>query len=265
MPSVVTNTGALLAQKYLRATGVELSSVQNHVSSGLRVANSADDASTFAVAQGLRADIKSYTAVSSALAGAKAVATVAVTAAETISKRIEDVKAKIVQLSDESISAASRTSYQNDLTQMVSEINTYLTSASYNGTNLLNTTNNVKTVANINASTITFTAQNVQNLTLTTVTDSATGSTALGNLATFKASVDTALATLGANIKAADAQAEFINQVSETVQVGLGALVDADMAKETAALQSLQVRQQLGVQALGIANQAPQSLVGLLR
>jgi len=105
----------------------------------------------------------------------------------------------------------------------------------------------------------------VQNLTLTTVTDSATGSTALTNLATFKGTVDTALATLGANIKQADNQAEFINQVSETVQVGLGGLVDADMAKETASLQALQVRQQLGVQALGIANQSPQSLLGLLR
>jgi len=265
MASVVTNVGALLSKKFLRATSAELTTVQSHVSSGLRVANSSDDASTFAVAEGLRADIKSYTAVSSALAGATAVAKVAVTAAEKISSRMEDIKAKIVQLSDESISAASRTSYQNDLTQMVAEVNKYLTSASYNGTNLLNTTNNVKTVANIDASTITFTAQNVQSLTLTTVTDSATGSTALSTLATFKASVDTALATLGANIKAADNQAEFINQVSETVQVGLGALVDADMAKETAALQSLQVRQQLGVQALGIANQSPQSLLGLLR
>ena len=61
------------------------------------------------------------------------------------------------------------------------------------------------------------------------------------------------------------AQSEFVKQVSETVQIGLGALVDADMAKETANLQALQVRQQLGVQALGIANQAPQSLLGLLR
>jgi flagellin len=265
MASVVTNVGALMSQKFLRSTSAELTTVQTHVSSGLRVASSADDASSFAVAEGLRADIKSYTAVSSALSGAKAVATVAVTAAEKISSRMEDIKAKIVQLSDESISAASRTSYQNDLTQMVAEVNKYLTSASYNGTNLLNTTNNVKTVANIDASTITFTAQNVQSLTLTAVTDSATGSTALTNLATFKGTVDTALATLGANIKQADNQAEFINQVSETVQVGLGGLVDADMAKETASLQALQVRQQLGVQALGIANQSPQSLLGLLR
>jgi flagellin len=257
--------GALLSQRYLRQTSAELTMTQNHVSSGLRVASSADDASTFAVAQGLRGDIKSYTAVSSALAGAKAVATVAVTAAESISNVMQDVQSKITQLSDESISAASRTSYQNDLNQMVNEVNSYLGSASYNGTNLLNSTNNVKTVANIDASTLTFTAQNIQNLTLTAVTDSATGSTALGQLSTWKAGIDTALAQLGANIKSADNQAEFITQVSETVTVGLGGLVDADMAKETANLQSLQVRQQLGVQALGIANQSPQSLLGLLR
>src|SRR5215475_1983964 len=132
MPSVVTNVGALMSQKFLRATGNELTMVQNRVSSGLRVSGSSDDASTFAVAEGLRADIKSYTAVSSALSGAKAVATVAVTAAEKISQRMEDIKAKIVQLSDESISSASRTSYSNDLTQMVAEVNKYLTSASYN-------------------------------------------------------------------------------------------------------------------------------------
>ncbi|MBL8835425.1 MAG: flagellin [Alphaproteobacteria bacterium] len=265
MPSVNTNIGALLAQKYLRATSDQLNSVQNHVSSGLRVAGSADDASTFAVAQGLRADIKSYVAVSSALSGAKAVATVAVTAAESISNRLQDVKAKVLQLADDSISAASRASYQTDLQAMIAEVNSYLQSASYNGTNVLASTNNVKTVANIDASTITITAQNVQNMTMTTITGSASSTTALAELNTFKAAIDTALANLGANVKAIDAQNEFIKQVNETVTVGLGALVDADMAKETAALQALQVKQQLGVQALGIANQAPQALLSLLR
>ena len=46
---------------------------------------------------------------------------------------------------------------------------------------------------------------------------------------------------------------------------GLGALVDTDMAKESARLQALQIRQQLGTQALGIANQAPQSLLSLFK
>ena len=91
------------------------------------------------------------------------------------------------------------------------------------------------------------------------------GSAALSSLATFKAALDGALANLGADIKQVDAQTEFINQTSETVEIGLGALVDADLAKESAALQALQVKQQLGVQALGIANQAPQALLGLFR
>jgi len=265
MTSVNTNVGALLAQKYLRATTDQLTQVQNHVSSGLRVSGSSDDASTFAVAQGLRADIKSYVAVSSALSGAKAVATVAVTAAESFSNRLQDVKAKVLQLADDSISPGSRASYQTDLAAMINEVNSYLQSASYNGTNVLNTTNSVKTVANIDASTITIAAQNVQNLTMSAITGSGSATTALTQLDTFKAAVDTALANLGANIKAIDAQNEFIKQVNETVTIGLGALVDADMAKETANLQALQVKQQLGVQALGIANQAPQALLSLLR
>jgi flagellin len=265
MNSVNTNVGALLAQKYMRATSAQLTMVQNRVSSGLRVASSSDDASTFAVAQGLRADIKSYTSVSSALSGAKAVATVAVTAAESISNRLQDVKAKVLQLADDSISPASRTSYQTDLQAMINEVNSYLQSANYNGTNVLATTNSVKTVANIDASTITITAQNVQNLTLSAITGSGSATTALQQLDTFKGSIDGALANLGANIKAIDNQNEFIQQVSETVTIGLGALVDADMAKETANLQALQVKQQLGVQALGIANQAPQALLSLLR
>src|SRR5215470_2553105 len=188
MNSVNTNVGALLAQKYLRATSDQLTQVQNRVSSGLRVSGSSDDASTFAVAQGLRADIKSYTSVSSALSGAKAVATVAVTAAESISNRLQDVKAKVLQLADDSISAASRTSYQTDLAAMINEVNSYLQSATYNGTNVLATTNSVKTVANIDASTITITAQNVQNLTLSAVTGSGSATTVLAQLDTFKGS-----------------------------------------------------------------------------
>jgi flagellin len=171
----------------------------------------------------------------------------------------------VLQLADDSISPTSRASYQTDLAAMINEVNSYLQSASYNGTNVLNTTNNVKTVANIDASTITITAQNVQNLTLSAITGSGSATTALNQLDTFKASIDSALANLGANIKAIDNQNEFIKQVNETVTIGLGALVDADMAKETANLQALQVKQQLGVQALGIANQAPQALLSLLR
>jgi flagellin len=243
--------------------------VQNRVSSGLRVASVMDDASTFAVAAGMRADIKSYVAVASALQGAKTAAAVALSAGETISKRIEDIKSKIIQLADESISTSSRNTYQSDLTSMVAEVNTYLTQATYANSNLLGTaggSSNINIVANINASILTLRDNQVSDLSISNAIASAgNASVALSSLATFKAALDTALAFLGADVKQLEAQTEFIKQTEETVRIGLGALVDADLAKESAALQALQVRQQLGVQALGIANQAPQVLLNLFR
>lgn len=266
MTSVMTNVGALLGQKFLRASTAEMNMVQNRVSSGLRVASVVDDASTFAVAVGMRGDIKGYTAIAAALQGAKVGATVAVQAGETISKRIEDIKAKVIQLADESMSSASRTTYNSDLTSMVAEVNSYLQQASYNGVNLLGTGgSNVRIVANIDASSLTIRNQDVTDLSMATISDASGASGALTTLNSFKANLDTALANLGADLKRVEAQTEFIKQTLETVTIGLGALVDADLARESAALQSLQVRQQLGVQAMGIANQAPQTLLGLFR
>jgi flagellin len=151
---------------------------------------------------------------------------------------------------------------------MVEEVNGYLEQANYFGRNLLGTgaaSVNVLVVANIDASAFTMRAQGVADLAVTTITDATTAQTSLQVLSDFKAALDTGLANIGADLKRLDAQVEFIKQTEETVRIGLGALVDADMARETAALQALQVRQQLGVQAMSIANQAPQSLVSLLR
>ena len=267
--SVITNAGALLGQKFLRANSNEMVLVQNRVSSGLRINSVTDDASTFAVAAGLRADIKSYTAISASLQAAKVLGTVAVQAGETVSKRLEDIKAKIIQLADDSLSSSSRQTYSADLGSMIEEVNTYLRQgAQYNGSNLLGTGSasaNVLVVANIDASAFTLRAQFVSDLAIAAIPDSISAQASLSELAVFKASLDSGLANLGADLKRLDAQVEFIKQTEETVRIGLGALVDADMAKETAQLQALQVRQQLGVQAMGIANQAPQVLVSLLR
>jgi flagellin len=266
--SVITNSGSIISQKFLRANSNEIVGVQNRVSSGLRVNTVTDDASTFAVAAGLRGDIKSYTAIAASLQAAKVLGNVAVQAGETISKRLEDIKAKVVQLADESLSSSSRATYNADLSSMVNEVNGYLDQANYFGSNLLGTgsaSGNVLVVANIDASALTMRAQGVTDLGLSSVGDASSAQASLASLATFKSSLDTGLANLGADLKRLDAQVEFIKQTEETVRIGLGALVDADMAKETAALQALQVRQQLGVQAIGIANQQPQTLLSLLR
>lgn len=273
--SVATNVGALLGQRYLRSTDRDLQVTQNRLASGLRVAGSADDASTFSVAEGLRGNLKGYTAVGGALGGFKAYASVAVASAEVVSAKLQDVQVKITQLADESLSSAQRSAYQTELGSLGSEIATYINQALYNGTNVLtsSTTASVKTVANIDLSTISIAGQGIATTataifgfaSATSITSNANAVTANTALTTFRGNISTALANLGATVKQIDAQKEFLSQVSETVEVGLGDLIDADVAKESAKLQSLQVRQQLAVQALGIANGQPQTLLGLLR
>jgi flagellin len=267
MTSVNTNVGALLAQKFLRSTGSDLITTQNRVSSGLRVSTVTDDASSFAVASGIRGDIKAYVAVAAALQGSQVAATVAISAGETVSNRVGDIKAKLVQLSDESLSSASRATYQTDLDSMVAEVNDYLAQAEYSGRNLLGSGGaDLLVVSNIDGSSVTVGNNDVSDLAFAgNITDNGDAQDALSTLAVFKADLDSALANLGADVARIKSQTEFIKQAQETVQIGLGALVDADLAKESSTLTSLQVRQQLGVQAIGIANSAPQTLLGLFR
>ena len=267
MSTVNTNVGALLAQKFLRSTASEMVTTQSRVSSGLRVSTVTDDASSFAVAAGIRGDIKAYTAVAGALQGSTVAASVAISTGETISTRVGDIKAKLVQLSDESLSTASRSTYNADLTSMVTEVNAYLKQASYNGRNLLGSGgSDMVVVANIDGTSVTVRDNNVTDLSVgASISNNSTAQVAITALNTFKGVLDTALANLGSDVSRIKAQTEFVRQTEETVKIGLGALVDADLAKESANLTSLQVRQQLGVQAIGIANSAPQSLLGLFR
>jgi flagellin len=122
-------------------------------------------------------------------------------------------------------------------------------------------------VSNIDGSSVSVRDNNVTDLSFAAggVTNNSVAQVAITALNAFKGTLDTALANLGSDVTRIKAQTEFVKQTEETVRIGLGALVDADLAKESATLTSLQVRQQLGVQAIGIANSAPQTLLGLFR
>jgi flagellin len=270
MTTANTNTGALLAQKFLRANAADLVSTQNRVSSGLRVSTVTDDASSFAVASGLRGDIKAYTAVVASLQGSTAAAAIAISAGEQIGVRIGDMQAKLVQLADESLNTASRSIYNADLYAMLNEVNAYLSQSRYNGRNLLGSGgSDLRVVSDIDGGALTIRNNDVSDLmfnpSAAPMFNNADARSALATLGTFKTSLDTALSNLGSDMRRVKAQAEFIQQTEETTKLALGALVDADLARESAALASMQVRQQLGVQAIGIANAAPQTLLGLFR
>jgi flagellin len=266
MTTINSNQGALLAQKFLRSNAADATGVQNRVSSGLRVSSATDDASTFAVAAGARADIKAYTAAASALQGSEASANVAIAAGEAISQRLGDIKAKVVQLADESISAETRSAYNADLASMVSEVNTMLERASFNGRNLLGAGGtDVSVPSGPDGATVVVRDNDVAALALPPVGSASDARSVLETVGAFGDTVNTALANLGSDLSRVQSQAEFARQSEEAVQAGLGSLVDADLARESAALASLQVRQQLGTQSYGIANQAPSTLLGLFR
>ncbi len=89
--------------------------------------------------------------------------------------------------------------------------------------------------------------------------------TSTGAFMTQASSVNKGLNTIGAAINYVGDQVTFNNNKIDALNSGIGALVDADLAKESAQLQALQIRQQLGTQSLSLANQAPQTLLSLFK
>src|SRR5207248_387725 len=121
--SILTNSGAMVALSNLAKINTNLKETENRVSTGLKVSSAQDNASVFAVAQGLRGNIKSYDAVATSLAGSAGVVSVATSAATSISNAMQDIKEKLTQLSDDSLTVTQRSYYNNDLAALVNQIN----------------------------------------------------------------------------------------------------------------------------------------------
>ena len=265
MTSINSNLGALLAQRYLRSNAADAAANQTRVASGQRVASVADDGASFAVGASLRADAASYAAAASAMRGAAA-GMVAISAGESISARLGDIRAKIVQLADGSLSPQNRATLNADLSAMVAGANQQLSGAGFNGMNLLSGGSSDRAVpTGPDAAPTTVRGNDVQPLALAPVNNASDAVNALQDLDEFRRSLDRALSNLGSDVSRLRTQTESAQQAGEATQIGLGALVDADLARESASLASLQVRQQLTNRSVGIANQSPSALLNLLR
>lgn len=273
MASVNTNTSALIALQNLNATNDRLTQTQNRVSTGLRVQGAKDNAAVWAIAQNQRADTKAYEAVTNSLNRATSIADVSLAAGESISDLITQLKQKATAAADPGGSAASRTAYNNEFQSLLLSIQSFADNATFDGKNILDgsETTALQFLANADASeTIDM---NPQDFTLTglglnpapDLTTVAGAQAALTAVTTALATVSAGLAELGAQAKQLEAHTSFVSKLMDTLETGIGNLVDADLAKESARLQALQVQQQLGVQSLSIANQAPQILLSLFQ
>jgi len=272
--SVNTNSGALAALQNLNATSTELTTTQNRINTGLKVATAKDDASVWAIAQNQRAQSSSLDSVKDSLSRGQSSLDVAISAGTSISDLLVQMKAKALAASDAGLDATSRSALNNDFKALRDQVTTIVTNADFNGINMIQSGGDtIYALANAMAtSKITVLAQDLSlggaNVTVASTDSISTATTASTMIATLQTSIDNvsaSLAKLGTGAKALDNHFTFISKLKDTIDSGVGNLVDADLARESARLQALQTKQQLGVQALSIANQSATILLGLFR
>ena len=275
MATINTNPGAMVALQNLNQTNKDLQQVQQRINTGLAISSAKDNGGVFAIAQSMRADVAGYKAVGQSLDLAQSTVDVALAAGEAISDLLVEMKEKALAGADSSLDTASRNALNEDFKALRDQIGTIVANAEFNGTNLINgtQTGGISALANADGSNTLDVGQEVMSLGGTNVTVAATASfdtaaAASGLVATIETSLDnlnTALAKLGTGSKSLEVHKTFVGKLSDSLEKGIGNLVDADLAKESARLQSLQVKQQLGTQALSIANSAPSNILGYFR
>jgi flagellin len=273
--SVNTNIGAMVALQSLNKTGDELAATQKRISTGYRVADAKDDGAAFAVAERVRGEIAATTSANEQLGGVKGLLDVTQSSLENVSKALSSLKDVTVKLADGTITSEQRTQYQAKAKELTNSISSFIKDATYNGTNILNdpTTLANKVVRNGSGDSYTFSGYKATTNVYNTVsganawnrTNASAALTKGGAISTAITNTLTQLNSFGSYSNYVDTQITYNKSKIDAQEGGLGALIDADLAKESAKLQALQIRQQLGTQSLGIANQAPQSLLSLFR
>jgi flagellin len=266
--SINTNVGALVALQNLNETSRALDIAQNRVNTGKIVSTAKDNGAIFAIASNMRADMGALNSVKNSIQRGQSVIDVALAAGDTISKALEEQKSLAVAIQSSASGSASETAYLADFNALGTEITAALAGANFDGTNLFSAgsaTNSLVVQTGISSTYSVHAAA----ATATTV---ATATGAIGRTGATVTAVDTAttafnakLASLGSHSKSLERQLTFTGKMQDALESGIGNLVDADLAKESARLTALQTKQQLGVQALGIANQSSSILLGLFR
>ncbi len=274
MLSVNTNYGALIALQNLNATSAQLQVTQNRINTGLKIAGPKDNGAVYAIAQGMRADVQAFNSVTTSLNRAISVTDTGVAAGQTVSDLLKEMKEKALSAKDGAIDQNAREAYNAEFVALRDQIATTLANASFDGSNLVDGSDgNLQALANADGTAfITATGRDMSlGGAIVSLAASATissASDASSMIATIESSLNAlnlALAQLGTDSKKLGVHKDFVTKLSDELTNGIGNLVDADMATESAKLQSLQMKQQLGIQALAIANQAPTVLLSLFR
>ncbi len=281
MSSILTNNGAMVALQTLKGINNDLATTQSQISTGKKIASAKDNAAVWAISKTMETDQSAFKVIQDQLNVGEATVSVGVAGAEQVTELLREMKDLAAGAAND---GADFTKIQTDITAKRAQITQVVSASQLNGINLLATdvdgaggtsygvlasldrsgAGGTTTASSITVAGVDFETA-IVGATITGVTNETTAITAIGEIeALINTAIDGA-AALGSSAKRIGDQTDFVSKLSDSLKSGIGAMVDADMEETSARLQALQVQQQLGVQSLSMANQAPQSILSLFR
>lgn len=284
LDSIITNVDANIALQSLTNTQMQLAATQKQISTGYAVADATDNGAAYAIAQRVRSDVGALTSANQQLGNVQGLLGVTNSALNDVSNLMGSARDVLVKLADGNTQGTQRTQYIQQYKSLLTNIKSDIQNADYNGKTLIgNISGSVGTQGSVNVVTnevgntygigtysgsklynsINFTSTQLNSATQVSalIGTNATGATFMNQLN----GLGTQMNTYGAATNYVTNQISYNTDKITSLNDGLGALVDANLAQESAKLQALQIQQQLGTQALSIANQAPSSLLSLFR
>ena len=280
MSSILTNNGAMVALQTLKGINSNLAKTQDEISTGKKVANAQDNAAVWAISKVMEYDQSSFKTLQSNLNMAESVVTTARKGGENVQSLLNEMKNLAAQAGSDGNDYAT---INAQIVAKKAQITSIVNASQMNGANLLKTNpvpgqtdfsvlasmdrtagNAVTSKVSITVASVDFEA-NIVGATVTTIADRASALTAVGEIEALFTLAKDGVAKLGTAAKRINDQSNFVANLADSLKAGVGALVDADMEEASARLQALQTQQQLGVQALSIANQAPQTILSLFK
>ncbi len=271
--NVSTNPGALVALQNLNRITDQLAEVQRRVSTGKQVSSAKDNPAIYALAQQQRAELASIEPVQQGLRVGQSAVDVALAAGESISDVLVQMKAVASQAADSSLTAAQRAVLSDQFINLRDQITRLVDSADVGGRNLLAAgASDLTVVASTDGTqSITVAAQDLSigggivdiDNTATPLVDAAAAQAQITAITTAIDNLSPALAQLGSGSQSLSLQDRLMSRISNALEISIGNLTDADLARESSRLQALQVQQQLAIQTLSIANAAPNAILAL--
>ena len=275
MLSVNNNPGALVALQNLTQTAQALQQTQSEVSTGLAVGSPQDNGAIWAIAQNERGTAGALDSVIQSLQRGQSTIQVATQAGTTISNLLNQLKGLALSGSDSSLDATSLAALNTQFKSILGQITQIVNNSDFNGVNMIKSGGTtIYALATATGGQITVAAQNlalggtIMGAALSATASIGTTALATGMIATVNTAitnVNSALCNLGNGATALQNQLTFVQNLQDTLDTGIGNLVNANMGKESAQLTALQTKQQLGIQALSIANQSSAVLLSLFR